>query len=190
MMECDSPVAPEKEHSGREKLKRHWTEVAGRVLVPEKWGQEGLLREWMDYSSFDALMAPKGLLSARQDLISQAKRTYEQLNSFCWSLSQNRNIFIPLLHLIGTDPFAEESAGDDEGDIDGVAAHNDSVEAFEKAAAASPSRCGGFHRNLCFALLFLRLSAPWKSLNLKRNGEIATASGCGLRFKERRIIDL
>lgn len=78
MMECDSPVAPpapEKEHSGREKLKRHWTEVAGRVLVPEKWGQEGLLREWMDYSSFDALLAPKGLLSARQDLISQAKRT-------------------------------------------------------------------------------------------------------------------
>lgn len=92
MKECDASAAPgrdammsenvaaavlpaEKENSsGREKLKRHWTEVAGRVLVPEKWGEEGLLREWMDYSSFDALLAPKGLLSAREALISQAKR--------------------------------------------------------------------------------------------------------------------
>ncbi|XP_019164120.1 PREDICTED: uncharacterized protein LOC109160279 isoform X2 [Ipomoea nil] len=76
MMECDSPVAatrdvamPENVAAAPEK------EVAGRVLVPpEKWGQEGLLREWMDYSSFDACLAPKGLLSAREDLISQAKR--------------------------------------------------------------------------------------------------------------------
>lgn len=60
--------------SGREKLKRHWTKVGGRVFVPEKWGQEGNLREWMDYSSFDTLLAPKGLNSAREALISQGKR--------------------------------------------------------------------------------------------------------------------
>ena len=30
-------------------------------------------------------------------------------------------------------PFAEESAGDDEGDVDGVTAHDESVESLESA---------------------------------------------------------
>ncbi|XP_055834504.1 protein BIC2-like [Solanum dulcamara] len=60
--------------SGREKLKRHWREVGGRVCVPEKWGNEGSLREWMDCSSFDKMLAPKELKSAREALMSQGKR--------------------------------------------------------------------------------------------------------------------
>nr|XP_010313363.1 protein BIC1-like [Solanum lycopersicum] len=60
--------------SGREKLKRHWREVGGRVFVPDRWGHEGSLREWMDCSSFDNILAPKGLKSAREALMSQGKR--------------------------------------------------------------------------------------------------------------------
>ncbi|KAH0715469.1 hypothetical protein KY284_008374 [Solanum tuberosum] len=59
---------------GREKLKRHWREVGGRVCVPDRWGHEGSLREWMDCSSFDNILAPKGLKSAREALMSQGKR--------------------------------------------------------------------------------------------------------------------
>lgn len=40
----------------------------------------------------------------------------------------------------GEDPLSEEGAGDDEGDVDGVAAHEDLVEAFENASSSASSR--------------------------------------------------
>ncbi|XP_062083029.1 uncharacterized protein LOC133789271 [Humulus lupulus] len=60
--------------SGRERLKRHREEVAGRVLVPDKWGKEELMKDWIDYSSFDKLLAPTGLTSAREALVVDAGR--------------------------------------------------------------------------------------------------------------------
>ncbi|KAE8688727.1 hypothetical protein F3Y22_tig00110956pilonHSYRG00079 [Hibiscus syriacus] len=54
---------------GRERLKRHREEVAGRVSIPDKWGKEDLLKDWMDFSSFDSLLAPTGLASARKALM-------------------------------------------------------------------------------------------------------------------------
>ncbi|XP_050213384.1 protein BIC1-like [Mercurialis annua] len=64
--------------NGREKLKRHREEVAGDVRIPEKWSQESLLKDWMDYSSFDKLLAPKGLQSAREALIAEGRRGSSQ----------------------------------------------------------------------------------------------------------------
>ncbi|MBA0745139.1 hypothetical protein Gogos_007728 [Gossypium gossypioides] len=64
--------------SGRERLKRHREEVAGRVLVPDKWGKEELLIDWMDYSSFDSLLAPTGLASARKALMTEGRRSSSQ----------------------------------------------------------------------------------------------------------------
>ncbi|CAN0847026.1 Protein BIC1 [Linum grandiflorum] len=55
----------------REKLKRHRTEVAGRVWIPEIWGQEDLLKDWTDCSAFDAALASNGILSARDALVRQ-----------------------------------------------------------------------------------------------------------------------
>ncbi|EEF38527.1 conserved hypothetical protein [Ricinus communis] len=60
--------------NGRERLKRHREEVAGEVRIPDKWSQESLLRDWMDYSSFDKLLAPEGLGLAREALITEARR--------------------------------------------------------------------------------------------------------------------
>ena len=40
-----------------------------------------------------------------------------------------------------TNTFAEESAGDDEGNVDGIAAHDDFVEAFKKASSPPSSSC-------------------------------------------------
>ncbi|KAI3857907.1 hypothetical protein MKW92_002350 [Papaver armeniacum] len=57
------------EDSGREKLKRHRVEVAGRVWIPDSWGQEKLMKDWIDCSAFNASLVPAGLLSARQALI-------------------------------------------------------------------------------------------------------------------------
>lgn len=77
----DSIAEPEailQRESGRERLKRHREEVAGRVLIPDTWGQEGLLKDWIDYSSFDNLLAPSGLMSARESLISQGGRGSSQ----------------------------------------------------------------------------------------------------------------
>ncbi|KAK8478828.1 hypothetical protein V6N13_145193 [Hibiscus sabdariffa] len=64
--------------SGRERLKRHREEVAGRVSIPDKWGKEELLRDWMDYSSFDSLLAPSGLASARKALMAEGRRSSSQ----------------------------------------------------------------------------------------------------------------
>jgi hypothetical protein len=70
-IDSSEPEAALQKESGRERLKRHREEVAGRVLIPDTWGQEELLKDWIDYSSFDALLAPKGIMSARESLISE-----------------------------------------------------------------------------------------------------------------------
>ncbi|KAF9684693.1 hypothetical protein SADUNF_Sadunf04G0145100 [Salix dunnii] len=59
---------------GRERLKRHREEVAGRVTIPDTWGQENLLKEWIDSSTFDKLLAPKEISSAREALVSEERR--------------------------------------------------------------------------------------------------------------------
>ncbi|CAI0391859.1 unnamed protein product [Linum tenue] len=56
---------------GREKLKRHRVEVAGRVWIPETWGQEELLKDWIDCSAFDAAIVSNGIMSARDALAAQ-----------------------------------------------------------------------------------------------------------------------
>ncbi|MCL7033618.1 hypothetical protein MKW94_017703 [Papaver nudicaule] len=60
--------------SGRERLKRHRNEVAGRVWIPDLWGQEKLLKEWTDCSAFDTQLFPSGLMSARAALVREGRR--------------------------------------------------------------------------------------------------------------------
>ncbi|KAF0934236.1 hypothetical protein E2562_023598 [Oryza meyeriana var. granulata] len=60
------------EESARERLKRHRTEMAGRVRIPEMWGQERLLKDWVDCAVFDRpLAATRGLLTARDALVAE-----------------------------------------------------------------------------------------------------------------------
>ncbi|KAL6885906.1 hypothetical protein ACP4OV_010167 [Aristida adscensionis] len=75
------PVAAKKEgevmkttgdqESTRERLKRHRQEMAGRVWVPEMWGQEKLLKDWVDCAVFDRPLVPAGLLTARRALVAE-----------------------------------------------------------------------------------------------------------------------
>ena len=58
--------------SGRERLKRHREEVAGKVPIPESWGKEGLLVGWMDFSTFDASFTSSQIVSARAALMADA----------------------------------------------------------------------------------------------------------------------
>ncbi|KQJ99726.1 protein BIC2 [Brachypodium distachyon] len=60
------------EESARERLKRHRTEMAGRVRIPDMWGQERLLKDWVDCAVFDRpLAATRGLLTARDALVAE-----------------------------------------------------------------------------------------------------------------------
>ncbi|XP_022767079.1 protein BIC1 isoform X2 [Durio zibethinus] len=63
------------EDSERERLKRHRIEVAGRVWIPDIWGQEELLKDWIDCSSFDASLIPTAIMSARAALVEEGRRT-------------------------------------------------------------------------------------------------------------------
>uniref|UniRef100_A0ACD5ZEG3 Uncharacterized protein n=1 Tax=Avena sativa TaxID=4498 RepID=A0ACD5ZEG3_AVESA len=67
------------EESARERLKRHRAEMAGRVRIPDMWGQERLLGDWVDCAVFDRpLAATRGLLTARDALVAEcaaARRT-------------------------------------------------------------------------------------------------------------------
>ncbi|KAG7010351.1 60S ribosomal protein L10a, partial [Cucurbita argyrosperma subsp. argyrosperma] len=58
----------------RERLKRHREEVAGKVTVPEKWGKEELLKDWIDYSAFDRILAAGRIASARASLVAEGRR--------------------------------------------------------------------------------------------------------------------
>jgi len=62
------------EDSGSERLKRHRMEMAGRVWIPEIWGQESFLKDWVDCSAFDSSLVPKGVVSARQALVEDGRR--------------------------------------------------------------------------------------------------------------------
>lgn len=64
----------EKEDSGREKLKRHRVEVAGNVWIPDIWGQEDLMKDWIDCSVFDASLVSSRIMSARAALVAQGRR--------------------------------------------------------------------------------------------------------------------
>ncbi|KAK6231825.1 hypothetical protein SCA6_001898 [Theobroma cacao] len=61
------------EENGRERLRRHRIEVAGRVWIPEIWGQEQLLKDWIDCSAFEASLVPSGIMSARAALIEEGR---------------------------------------------------------------------------------------------------------------------
>ncbi|XVE75980.1 hypothetical protein DITRI_Ditri12bG0135700 [Diplodiscus trichospermus] len=62
------------EDNGRERLSKHRVEVAGRVWIPEIWGQEELLKDWIDCSAFDASLVPSGIMSARAALVEEGRR--------------------------------------------------------------------------------------------------------------------
>ncbi|CAH8375742.1 unnamed protein product [Eruca vesicaria subsp. sativa] len=64
----------ERVDTGREKLKRHRRDIAGSVWIPDIWGQEELLKDWIDCSTFDTCLVPAGISSARAALVEEARR--------------------------------------------------------------------------------------------------------------------
>ncbi|XP_057497789.1 protein BIC1-like [Actinidia eriantha] len=59
--------------NGRERLKRHRVEVAGRVWIPDMWGQEELLKDWIDCTAFDASLVKSNIMSARAALVREGR---------------------------------------------------------------------------------------------------------------------
>lgn len=60
--------------NGRERLKRHRTEVAGEVWIPDLWGQEDLLMDWVDCSAFDTPLVLGKIVSARAALVDEGRK--------------------------------------------------------------------------------------------------------------------
>lgn len=74
-LDSDTEGKPvEGEASGRERLKRHRVEVSGRVWIPEIWGQEDLLKDWIDCTAFDAPLVPSRIVMARTALVEEGRR--------------------------------------------------------------------------------------------------------------------
>lgn len=67
----------EVEESGRERLKRHRVEMAGRVWIPDMWGQEEFLKDWIDCTTFDPpLISANKIVTARTALVQEATRIH------------------------------------------------------------------------------------------------------------------
>lgn len=69
----------EKRSSGgpRERLKRHRVELASSsdgVWIPDIWGQEGFLKDWIDCATFDASLVAATIANARDSLMEESKR--------------------------------------------------------------------------------------------------------------------
>ncbi|CAK7329114.1 unnamed protein product [Dovyalis caffra] len=80
---------------GRERLKRHREEVAGRVMVPDTWDQENLLKDWTDCSTFDELLAPKGVSSARAALVAEGRReSSSRLRIAMWTRGPSTRVLV------------------------------------------------------------------------------------------------
>lgn len=71
----DDRVVTSEEESGRERLKKHRLEMAGRVWIPDTWGQEDLLKDWINCSAFDESLVSNTILSARAALMQQRSTT-------------------------------------------------------------------------------------------------------------------
>ncbi|CAH1432364.1 unnamed protein product [Lactuca virosa] len=69
------------EESGRERLKRHRVEMSGRVWIPDIWGQEDLLKKWIDCTVFDSSLEKNSVMSAREALIQEGRSTLRIENS-------------------------------------------------------------------------------------------------------------
>lgn len=85
--QLQQPPPPPQDCCSRERLKRHRDEVAGRVMIPDSWGQENFLTDWIEPSTFDALLAQKKISSAREALMAEARRAASQrlrIESRCW----------------------------------------------------------------------------------------------------------
>lgn len=87
----NSPLSSHLQHSDhnlhtsddtpRERLKRHRVAVAGHVWIPDKWGKEEFLKDWIDGSAFEASLFPSGIVLARQALARDAKRSSPNNNA-------------------------------------------------------------------------------------------------------------
>ncbi|MFS7934445.1 putative protein BIC [Helianthus anomalus] len=77
----EQPEAAGKVESGREKLKRHRVEMSGRVWIPDIWGQEDLLKKWIDSTVFDSSVEKSSIMSAREALIQEGRSTLSIENS-------------------------------------------------------------------------------------------------------------
>ncbi|KAJ6986159.1 hypothetical protein NC653_023921 [Populus alba x Populus x berolinensis] len=43
-------------------------------MIPDTWGQENSLKDWIDCSAFDELLAPTGISSARESLVAEGRK--------------------------------------------------------------------------------------------------------------------
>ncbi|XP_021999886.2 uncharacterized protein LOC110897445 [Helianthus annuus] len=72
-MTTPPPSVPEVEESGRDRLKRHRVEMAGRVWIPDTWGHEDFLKDWIDCTVFDSSLGNNTIMSARAALIQEGR---------------------------------------------------------------------------------------------------------------------
>ncbi|KAI5070803.1 hypothetical protein GOP47_0015146, partial [Adiantum capillus-veneris] len=59
---------------GRARLQHHWVQVGGKVMIPDNWGLERHLQEWVSFGLLEDAYRPAGLMSARSALVADCQR--------------------------------------------------------------------------------------------------------------------
>ncbi|KAH7421318.1 hypothetical protein KP509_13G050600 [Ceratopteris richardii] len=59
---------------GRKRLQLHRLQVSGKVVIPESWGREKFLQEWVAFGAVEDALRPAGLMAARAELMSTCQR--------------------------------------------------------------------------------------------------------------------
>ncbi|MCO5549980.1 hypothetical protein L7F22_003457 [Adiantum nelumboides] len=59
---------------GRARLQHHWIQVGGKVMIPDTWGLERHLQEWVNFGLVEDAFRPSGLMSARSALVADCQR--------------------------------------------------------------------------------------------------------------------
>ncbi|MFS8002356.1 putative protein BIC [Helianthus anomalus] len=72
-MTTPPPSVPAVEESGRDRLKRHRVEMAGRAWIPDTWGHEDFLKDWIDCTVFDSSLGNNTIMSARAALMQEGR---------------------------------------------------------------------------------------------------------------------
>lgn len=67
--------------TGLPRLQVYRSAMAGKVIIPDTWGWEQYLQDWVSYGEVEDALRPAGLISARNALVSESQRRDEAVTT-------------------------------------------------------------------------------------------------------------
>ncbi|KAH7404699.1 hypothetical protein KP509_15G039100 [Ceratopteris richardii] len=64
---------------GRQRLQEYRMQMSGKVVIPDSWGREEQLQDWVTYGIVEDALRPAGLMAARAALVNECQRHPRQV---------------------------------------------------------------------------------------------------------------